>query len=353
MVMKNVHIWLPTYLWQILSRPVKKAIVGCSQPVHIYFCFVDHFEPKWKKPSKEIERQRVDIWCEKYPNLARKHKDSEGKYPQHTFFYPEEEYEEEYLDELAKLCRMGYGDVEIHLHHENDTAENLKSKLIHFKKVLYERHGLLRKNPEDSEIIFGFIHGMWALDNSRGDGKWCGVNNELKVLGECGCYADFTLPSAPSDTQTKKINSIYYATNNTNKSKSHNTGIDVEVGKRSSGDLMIMQGPLALNWKWKKYGIFPRIENGDISHHNPPTKDRVNLWVRQNICVKGAPDKIFIKVHTHGAQESNFPVLLGKPMDEMFSYLETECNDGGKYVLHYVTAWEMFKIIKEIENGKK
>ena len=36
------------------------------------------------------------------------------------------------------------------------------------------------------------------------DGRWCGLNNELILLRDLGCYADFTLPSAPSrpsDTQ--------------------------------------------------------------------------------------------------------------------------------------------------------
>ena len=37
---------------------------------------------------------------------------------------------------------------------------------------------------------FGFIHGNWCLDNSRADGRWCGLNNELILLRELGCYAD-------------------------------------------------------------------------------------------------------------------------------------------------------------------
>ena len=37
------------------------------------------------------------------------------------------------------------------------------------------------------------------------------VNNELEILRDTGCYADFTMPSAPHPTQTWKINSIYSA----------------------------------------------------------------------------------------------------------------------------------------------
>ena len=40
------------------------------------------------------------------------------------------------------MCRAGYGEVEIHLHHDHDTAEGLRLKLLEFKKTLAERHGL-------------------------------------------------------------------------------------------------------------------------------------------------------------------------------------------------------------------
>ena len=60
---------------------------------------------------------------------------------------------------------------------------------------------LVECDPATGELRFAFIHGNWSLDNSRPDGRWCGLNNELILLRELGCYADFTLPSAPSDTQ--------------------------------------------------------------------------------------------------------------------------------------------------------
>ena len=44
--------------------------------------------------------------------------------------------------------------------------------------------------------------------------------------------------------------------------------------------------------------------------------------------------------------------LLGKPMDNMFSYLERAYNDGKKYQLHYVTSREAYNIVKAAEAGK-
>ncbi len=343
---KNMHIWLWSYMTTRNAKPQK------DQPVHIMFAFCDHFEPRWGDATPEEEDFRVDRWCNEYPLVASKHQDADGCYPKHSFFYPEEEYSPRHLEKIANLCTDGFGEIEIHIHHDNDTAEGLTTTLSKFLKILDSNHGAVPKDKETGEYRFAFIHGNWALDNSRRDGLKCGVNNEFKVLRELGCYADYTLPSAPSDTQTAKINSIYYATGRDGKSKSHNTGVDVQVGRQPSGDLMIIQGPLRLNWRNRKFGLFPRIENSDIRRSSPPTKDRVNLWIKSAIQVKDQPNWIFIKIHTHGTQEGDMDTLLGEPLDEMFSYLESQYNDGEKYILHYVSAREMYNIAKAAEAGR-
>ncbi len=346
-IKKNIHIWFVPYIKQSLER---KKIKNSTGPVNIVFCFVDHFEPRWNNASYDEEVARMDKWINEYPKLASKHRDYSGRFPQHTFFYPIEEYREEHLKKLSGLCKLGFGEVEIHLHHHNDTAEHLTQIIEDFKRKL-SAHGLLTKDNLGN-VRYAFIHGNWALDNSRRDGKWCGVNNELQVLKTTGCYADFTLPSAPSDTQTRKINSIYYAVDNPRKPKSHNTGVDAEVGKLPCGDLLIVQGPLAINWKNRKWGIFPHIENAAIDVSNPPTKERIDLWINQRIHVKNKPDWVFVKVHTHGCQENNFSVLLGRPVDDMFSYLERKYNDSVVYRLHYVTASGLYDIVQNIIEGR-
>jgi hypothetical protein len=284
--------------------------------------------------------------------MASRHADAEGRPPQHTFFYPEEEYRQEHLENLAKLCEQGYGEVEIHLHHDNDTADGLKEKLSRFLRTLDEQHGLVPRHA-NGRYAWSFIHGNWALDNSRADGRWCGVNNELAVLAEQGCYADFTLPSAPSDTQTATVNSLYYAKGRDGQCKSHNHGVPVTAGGKPEGDLMIIQGPLMLNWKQRKWGLMPRIENSDIRRSMPPTPERVDLWVRAGITVSGRPDWLFIKIHTHGTQEGDMDTLLGEPVDAMHDYLENRYNDGVNYALHYVTAREMYNIARAAEAGEQ
>ena len=331
-IFKNAQIWLPGYLASLKRGEF-------VSPTHVFFCFVDHYEPLWAKPSPEIARTRTRYWLENYPKFADRFRDADGQPPQHTFFFPSEEYRPEFLDDLAKLCRQGYGEVEIHLHHRNDTAENLKAQLFNFKSQL-AGHGFL------SQGRYGFIHGNWCLDNSRRDGDWCGVNNELQVLRETGCYADFTLPSAPSDTQTRKVNAIYYATDNPLRPKSHDTGVDVCVGGQATGDLMIVQGPLALNWQNRKWGLLPRLEHADVAGHTPASPSRMDLWVRQRIGVVGKPDWVFVKVHTHGCQERNFDAALGAAATRMHEYLAMQ-----PFILHYVTGREVYNLIKAAEAG--
>jgi hypothetical protein len=345
---RNTHLWLPAYARQ-QWRTTRTS--ECAGPVHVMFCFVDHFEPMWRKPSYQEEVRRIDTWTQAYAKMAARHRDADGGTPKHTLFYPAEEYRPEHLEKLARFCREGWAEVEIHLHHDRDTDRALEGKIETFKGQLLS-HGLLstlRSHPH--RVGYGFVHGNWALDNSDPDGRHCGVNNELQVLRKTGCYADFTLPSAPSTAQTRTINSIYYATDDPARPKSHDTGVPVEAGGQSTGDLMIVQGPLALNWRRRKWSLLPRIENSDVSHTNPPKADRVDLWVQQQIHVNGRPDWIFVKVHTHGLQPKNLDLLCGSAVDEMFAYLGRAYNDGQDHLLHYVTAREMYNIIKAAEAG--
>ena len=342
--LRNMQIWMADYLRRRSPPPV-------TGPVHVMFCFVDHFEPMWKGADLDTERARVDRWCRDYRALAGRHRDADGRPPQHSFFYPEEEYRKEHLDKVASLCADGFGEIEIHLHHDNDTEANFRECMSRFAKTLNEQHGALPIDPETGQIQFAFIHGNWCLDNSRKDGRWCGLNNELILLRELGCYADFTLPAAPSEAQTSTVNRIYYAKDDPHCAKSHDTGIPVRVGGQASGDLMIIQGPLGLNWKSRRMGIIPRIENSDIRRSSPPTPDRVDAWVNAGIHVEGRPEWIFVKIHTHGTQEPDMDTLLGEPSEQMHRYLEERYNDGVRHVLHYVTSREMYNIVKAAEAG--
>lgn len=345
----NARIWAAGYVRQRLAT--RRHRTG-SATTDVVFAFVDHFEPGWHRPSYAVECARVQQWREGYPRLVDGIVDAGGHAPRHSFFYPEEEYRPEHLEQLVDLCRRGYGEIELHLHHDDDTADGLRGKLRGFVDVLHRRHGALSIDPATGRPAWAFIHGNWALANSRADGRWCGVNDELRVLREEGCYADFTFPSAPDGTQPATVNSIYYASSDPGRPRAHERGVEVEVGGAASGDLMIVQGPLGLNWGSRRFGVLPTLENADVRMGQPPTRRRVDDWVRCGISVRGRPEWVFVKVHTHGTQERDMPLLLGEATRDMYAYLATRYNDGSLYRAHFASAREMYNIIKAAEAGR-
>jgi hypothetical protein len=344
-VIRNAQLWLPGLIKARNNRPAPG-----NGPVRINFCMVDHYEPAWRTADWALQEQRVAAWKEKYPRIASRHQDSTGRPPQHTFYYPEEQYHPSHLDALAQLRDQGFGDVEIHLHHDDDSPCALKEKLLRFVDVLNDRHGLLRKG-KDGRLTYSFIHGNCALNNSRPDGKCCGVNDETTVLLDTGCYADLTMPCAPDPTQTRTVNSIYYAMPSP-EPRGHDIGVEARKGQPTEEGLMMIQGPLGLNWRRRKWGLLPRLDNADISWHDPPTPERVRLWLDQHIHVVGAPDEIFVKISTHGCQDKNIQFLLNDGFEQLWEALETACRrDRGRYKLYYLTAWEVYNRIKLIEQS--
>ncbi|MEI8122223.1 MAG: hypothetical protein WCI20_09230 [bacterium] len=365
---KAADKWLPGYLRSVLWRPHSAPGVR-----HLIFCVCDHYEPFRGGVDPVTARQTVKDWLSAYPVATDSFRDAEGRPPKHTFFYPQEEYDADILDDLADFCRGGFGEVEIHLHHRHDTPEGFREKLVTFRNWLHERHGLLGEErglsccPVSSPIRYAFIHGNWSLCNSRPDGDWCGVNEELGILKETGCYADYTFPSAPSPTQPRLVNAIYYARDTPGKPRGADGGTRVEVRSQKSKSrsqhpevriqnateiplpLMIITGPLALNWRRRKWGIVPRLENAEITGANPPTPDRISLWAKPQIGVVGRPDWVFVKVHTHGCVPENARVMLGTAMRQAHEALQKEFNDGTNWQLHYVTAREMHNLVKAAE----
>jgi hypothetical protein len=345
---RNMQYWIGPYLFP--ARPKGKP--RQDEPVDVFIAICDHYEPECYGADRATARARVERWVREYPRLFERFQDARGRAPQHTFFFPQDEYRPEYLDELKRLCDAGYGDVDVHLHHHNDTAAGLKGKLEEFRETLHLRHGLLRRDPHTGEVVYGFIHGNWALCNSRPDGQACGVDQELTVLLETGCYADFTFPSAPSPTQPRTINSIYYAQDIPGRRRSHEFGVRAAVGATPpKGHLLMVQGPLGLDWGSRKLGLVPAIENADLTGRRPPTLERFRRWVKTGVHVAGRPNWVFVKLHTHGCKDVNTGMLLGEPMQAFHRGLAQWSGERSNRRYHYVTAWEMAQLVHAAERG--
>lgn len=320
-----------------------------SGPIDIFLALVDHYEPQVGKPPREVAQARVQDWLCRYPQIASAHRDADGRPPAHGFFYPWDEYDSWELERLVELCAAGFGEIELHLHHRDDTEETLRRKLRDAVQT-YRDCGALTTWP-DGRPAFGFIHGNWALDNSRSDGgrNYCGVNNELNVLQEEGCYADFTFPSWQKSSQPRQLNSIFYAVDDPDRPKSYDRGQRARVGENNAPGLLLIQGPLRPFLR--KSGIPVMMDDSDLAWYRRYDPSRLDRWIRAGIHVHGRPARIFIKLHCHGAEDRNRAVLLDADLEALFRDAEARYNDGKRYRLHYVTAREMFNIVKATEAG--
>ena len=342
--LRTLPLWLPSYA---TVRLRELAGGNRSNVARLWVMIADHFEPWWRSPDERTALERVDRWITRWPRLAARHADAKGRPPCYTFFYPEEQYHGAAIDRLTRLVDLDIADVEVHLHHDADSADAFVDRLWQFIDRLHVTHGLLRRDR--TGIRFGFIHGNWALDNSLPGGRACGLNNEITLLGRLGCYADFTLPAAPSPAQTRMVNTIYWATDDPARPKSHDTGVPVTAGGDVTGNLLMIPGPLALNLREWCRPLTPRMEVGELAGHAWPSRHRVALWRR------AAPrigDDVFIKLFAHGAPEKNAEPLLADDgvLDRTLRYLKEDCERSGTQ-LFFVSAWHMRTAIDAIRRG--
>jgi len=340
---RRLDLWLPSYLLGTAAR-ARARRQRRDKTTHVFFLICDHYEPRHKTSREGQAQQRVETWQREYPLFQQRCRDAFGHAPLHTWFYPPH-HGAEHLPRLAEMAHAGGGEVELHYHHNNDTAETL-TRDLKATLALYRRHGLLVEVGAQPRTAFGFVHGDWTLDNAR-DGIHCGVNGELSILASLGCWGDFTMPSA-NEAQTRKINSIYYAVDDPARCKSHDQGVDARVGQAQPHGFFLMQGPLSINWRAPDY---PRIENASLTDDNWGRPDRVRAWLDCEVHVKGRPDWLFVKLHTHGAVERDFDALFGEKAFRMHRTLNELCEDGGRYQLHYVTARQAYNLAKAAERG--
>ena len=114
---------------------------------------------------------------------------------------------------------------------------------------------------------------------------------------------------------------------------------------------MLVQGPLALNWRQRKWGLLPRLENGCLQASQPPSLRRLWRWLQAAVQVPTRPDWYFVKLHAHGALERDHNTLLGAPMIKFHQALARHAHKYPHFHYHYVTAREMYNLAKAAEAG--
>ncbi len=341
--------WLVRYPF---SRTKSFLQQNAFEKKHIIFTIANHFEPSWSANGGllplEKREKRLSDYYKLAKNIGESLQDSDGTKFRHTNFYPAEQYHAPILEKLAEMQYEGLGEVEIHLHHgveKPDTAENLRKSLVEFRDLLAEKHQCLSRLDGVGSPMWAFIHGNLALGNSCG-GNFCGVDEEIQILAETGCYVDMTLPSAPEQAQVPMLNQIYEIGLPLNEAVPHRKGKKVEVGGKSPLLPLIFTGPLVFNWTRKFKGFpLPRIDDGALAGNQVSDMSRLRRWMGANVTVQGRSNWVFIKLYCHGFFDEDQSACIGEDAKRFFGEIIENGEKTGDYKVHFATAREAFNMV--------
>ena len=348
--------WLLRYPW---SRGKSFFEQTAFEKKHVIITIANHFEPGWSEGGVLDHKSQISK-LKAYHKMARSTgeavRDADGTKFRHTNFYPAEQYHPEILDIMAEMQAEGLGETEVHLHHgveRPDTAENLRQTLVEFRDTLAEQHNCLSRLDGTGDPMYAFVHGNLALANSCG-GKFCGVDNEMEILRDTGCYADMTLPSAPDQTQVAVINQIYECGMTFDQAVPHRTGVRVSVNGKQPLLPLIFTGPLVFNWTRRIKGLpVPRIEDGALTANQGLDTARFRRWTAANVTVAGKTDWVFVKLYCHGFFDYDQAACIGDEAKRFFGEIVEAGEKSGDYQIHFATAREAFNITAAAIDGKR
>jgi hypothetical protein len=350
--------WLARYPFWRAGAAARRALED-GGPVHLVVVVANHFEPSWSErggllPLDE-QRRRLDRWCEVARATGEAVRDVDGTPFRHTNFYPAEQYYRPILDTMAELQRQGFGEVEVHLHHgveAPDTEANLRRALVEFRDLLAEEHRCLSLEDGDAQPKYAFVHGNLALANSSG-GRFCGVDAEMRVLAETGCYADMTLPAVPLEPQVPRINAVYECGRPLEEPVPHRTGPSLRVGRQPRLPV-IFTGPLVFNWTRRVKGLpVPRTDDGVLAANYPTDFARLERWARARVSVRGRPEWVFVKLYCHGFFTHDQSACIGEGARRFWSEALEESERTGRYRIHFASAREAFNIAAAAVDGRE
>ncbi len=279
--------WLPGYLRR--HRPFDRRAFPPDQPIDVMVLCSDHFEPA-RRFGDAAAVESVRTWCAAYEEMASRHRDADGRPPQHTWFYRYDYPNAGCVRTLSESVFRGFGEVEFHLHHGHDTHETMLATL-QGGVDWFNRFGAMATAEAQPRQRYGYVAGNSALDNGAGDDSLSGCPTELRALRDTGCYADFTFPSLGSPAQPRMTNCIYYASEDGGP-KSYDRGTPVEAGRPGTGRPDDFPGAGVHRLAFRLSGGW-RLENT-----SPPHPRRLAGWLSANVHVPGRPEWVFIK-HAH------------------------------------------------------
>jgi hypothetical protein len=174
----------------------------------------------------------------------------------------------------------------------------------------------------------------------------------MQILAETGCYADFTLPSAPDQSQVPKINAIYECGAPLSEPVPHRSGVNLKVGRPFNGP-MIFTGPLVFDWSRRIRGLpVPRIDGGALAQNQPLTFERFERWRKASIGVVGLPQWVFIKLYSHAFFTWDQDCMIGEQMRRFMSELLELADRTRDWKIHFASCREAYNMVVAAVEGK-
>ncbi len=333
-VEKNIHLWLPEYIWSIIDKT--NPVYSIDQGKHLMFLIADHHEHPLEDGDAKISATN---WYDDYRSVVDGITDSYGNPFRYTWFYPyDDERTPSALVVVNQMVYDGYGELEFHWHNSHVTATQFRKELESGVNW-FNGFGAMKTAEKNSRSAFGYVAGNWNLDNGlMRPSKMDGPTYEIRDLKSLGGYADFTFPNH-SASQSHWFSSLYYVKDDESP-KSYDEGKRASV-EESHDDFLIFQGPTSLDFRTRatEYGTLESWWRGDWG-------SRIENWWKNSPYVIGKPAWRFIKVYTHGVQSKD--LILSDDFKGLLKKLVTFCEENN-IKLHFVSAREAFNILKAAE----
>lgn len=307
----------------------------------------NHWEPLWKGASDE---QGDGAACAPRPRAIRSSRGVPARRrrapPAPLVLLPGEQYRPAWLNTLADLARQGLGEVELHLHHAATTPRACAATSSSSRPTRSTGH--LSRDPDRAPALRLHPQATGPLANARKDERTGRVDEAIPLLFDTGCYADFTFPAAPDESQPNIVNQMYWPVGDLAKTARLRAG-RARVGEVKRNRVLVIEARSASRREGKDPNL---IENSSISAREPGTDGNAcGAGSRRTSTSRGGPTGCSSRCTPHGAPDAQGASLLAREgaASPRARPLQRRRGVG----VRYLSAREMFNVAVAAMEGRE
>jgi hypothetical protein len=202
-----------------------------ARPVHLYVCVADHFEPRWRRPSSTRSAAASPAGRRTTPRSPPPPRQLRPRPPAHALLPRWRSTAPSTSTPSFELVATRGSSTSRCTCTTTTTPPTTSARPSWTSPRSSTRStGCLRRDPVTGQVPGPSSTATGRSTTRTPDGRFCGVDDELSVLLETGCYVDMTMPCVPSPAQGRVVNQIYYARSSPGRSRGHDRGREVRVG---------------------------------------------------------------------------------------------------------------------------